>query len=196
MSCSTTITDTPRSRIRGNDLVDLVDDARREAEADLVAEQQARIGEQRPAERDHLLLAARQLARMAVAPLVEHREPLVHLHRSGSSPLRPSSQPMRRFSNTVSDGKSLRPSGTSAIPLATMSRVAQRGKVLAVEARRAGYPAGLAHQRLEEGRLARAVGPDDRDDLPFADREVDIVHSLEGVVEDAQFFDGEERGGH
>ncbi len=40
--------------------VDVADDDRREAKADLVAEEDARIGHQRPADGAHLLLAAGQ----------------------------------------------------------------------------------------------------------------------------------------
>ena len=42
------------------------------------------------------------------------------------SPLRPTSQPRRRFSSTVSDGNSRRPSGTSMMPEATMASVCGR----------------------------------------------------------------------
>src|SRR5438552_1927334 len=52
-----------------NDLVELVDDERRESEADLVAEKEARIAEQRPPERDHLPLAAGKFASALIAAL-------------------------------------------------------------------------------------------------------------------------------
>ena len=179
----------------GNDLVEFVDDARRETEADLVAEQQARIGEQRPAERDHLLLSAREFARMAAAPLLEHREPLVHLIVADLALAAELPADAQVFEHGKRR-KELAALGDERDPLGDDVAGRERGKVVAVEARQAGHAAGLAHERLEEGRFARAVGPDDRDDLALADREVDIVHSLEGVVEDAEFFDGEERGGH
>src|SRR5206468_8296177 len=46
----------------GDDLEDLVDDLRRQAERGLVEQQEARHRHQRPPDRDHLLLAARERA--------------------------------------------------------------------------------------------------------------------------------------
>ena len=60
MSCSTMIERQAFATIAGKARVDVADDDRREAEADLVAEQKPRIGHQRAADRGHLLLAAGQ----------------------------------------------------------------------------------------------------------------------------------------
>ena len=49
--------------------VDVADDDRREAEADLVAQEQARVGHQRAADRGHLLLAAGERRRRRASPL-------------------------------------------------------------------------------------------------------------------------------
>jgi hypothetical protein len=54
--------------------VNLVDDRRRKAERRLVEHQQARPGQHRPGDRQHLLLASGKLARRLVAPLAENRE--------------------------------------------------------------------------------------------------------------------------
>ena len=60
----------------GDDLADLADDARREAERRLVEQQQLRAGHQRPADGQHLLLAAGQQAAALGAALLEDREQL------------------------------------------------------------------------------------------------------------------------
>ena len=51
---------------------------RREAERRLVEKQEARAGHQRAADRDHLLLAARERARRLPPPLAQRREHRVH----------------------------------------------------------------------------------------------------------------------
>ena len=58
-------------------LLDLADDHRREALGRLVHHQQARIGEQRARDREHLLLAAGELAAAIVLALGEAREGVV-----------------------------------------------------------------------------------------------------------------------
>src|SRR5262249_35669653 len=55
-----------------------LDDARREPERGLVEHEETRPGHERAADRDHLLLAARQGARQLAAALGEAREDLVH----------------------------------------------------------------------------------------------------------------------
>src|SRR2546425_6401556 len=62
----------------GEDLEDLADDDRGEAERGLVEHEQARPGDQRAAEREHLLLAARERAGRLCAPLAELREVAEH----------------------------------------------------------------------------------------------------------------------
>ena len=62
---------------RRNARVDVADHDRREAEADLVAQQQPRVRHQRAADGDHLLLAAGQRRRRLVAALGQHREQLI-----------------------------------------------------------------------------------------------------------------------
>ena len=70
-SCSTSSTVSPLARICGIVRVDALDDHRRQAEGQLVEQQHARVGDQRPADGDRLLLAARQLRR-ALGPAVPH----------------------------------------------------------------------------------------------------------------------------
>ena len=61
----------------GQQRVDLADDARRQAERQLVEQQDPRVGDERPPDRHRLLLAARELRRALAAPLGHPREELV-----------------------------------------------------------------------------------------------------------------------
>ena len=61
-----------------DDLGDLVDDLRRQPQRWLVEQQQLRAGHQRAADRDHLLLAARQQPGRLGAPLAQAREHVEH----------------------------------------------------------------------------------------------------------------------
>ncbi len=56
---------------------------RRQAERRLVAEQQPGPGHERPADGEHLLLAARERARELAAPLAEHREAIIRRLHAG-----------------------------------------------------------------------------------------------------------------
>ena len=68
------------------DLLDLVDDQRREALGRLVHHQQPRIEKQRTRDGQHLLLAAGELVASMVAPLRQPRESVVNAR---NRPLRP-----------------------------------------------------------------------------------------------------------
>ena len=63
----------------GHELVELGHDERGEAHGDLVEQQQARVGEQRPGQGQHLLLASREPPRQLPTALPEDREPGVAL---------------------------------------------------------------------------------------------------------------------
>src|SRR5919201_2984906 len=59
---------------RAHDPEDLLDDERREPERRLVEEEEARPAHQRAAEREHLLLSARERPRLLAAPAAHPRE--------------------------------------------------------------------------------------------------------------------------
>ena len=118
------------------ELDELLDDDRREAERELVDRERARLGHQRATDRDHLLLAARGSSGGAVAQLVQLRqqgvdalETLARLARGGGGSgasrstisvrnERPNA-PSRRFASTGRLGKTWRPSGTCVSPRRT-----------------------------------------------------------------------------
>ena len=136
MSCSTMMTLVPSALIVGRRRIDVADDDRGEAEADLVAEEKARVGHEGAADRRTSAAGRRRACvRRQVAPLGEDREELVDAverpraaagrrRRSGGSPRR------------VSEGNRRRPSGTSAMPWRTTSKARMPPIVAAVEADR------------------------------------------------------------
>src|SRR5437870_9027390 len=67
---------------RAYTLENRVQDLGRQAERRLVEEQQLRITHQRPAEREHLLLAAGQVCRLESATLAQHGEQFVDDQKS------------------------------------------------------------------------------------------------------------------
>ena len=109
--CSITSTAmSPSSPRRTQHLLDLGDDDRREPLGRLVHDQELRIGEQRAGDREHLLLAAGELAAAIVLALGQPRKGLVDaLDRPGAA-----AQPAAscRCSSTVSERHSRRPCGT------------------------------------------------------------------------------------
>jgi hypothetical protein len=65
---------------------------------------------------------------------------------------------------------------------------------LPVEEDRAAGGAQQAADGLERGRFARAIGPDDGDDLALVDLEVDAMEGLGVAVGDAKSLDLQEWG--
>ena len=145
-------------------------DDRREPLHRLVQQQQARIDHQRAADREHLLLAARQLVAEVAAPLGETRKHLVHARdvpvpgpRHGRQVLldreRREHEPLLRHP-------------AQARLAAAIGR--QRGEVLAAPAHRAAAHAREPHQRDQQRRLAHAVAPEQREAVAFVQRERDV----------------------
>jgi hypothetical protein len=107
-----------------DDLEDLLDVERRQAERGLVEQQQLRPAHQRAGDRQHLLLAARQRAGALLAALFRiGKSANMRLRSTASSSGRPCTAPICRFSITVMRGKMRRPSGTSAMPRRAISCV-------------------------------------------------------------------------
>ena len=69
----------PCSRNALHDLQQLLDDERREPERQLVDHEELRLGEERHREREHLLLAARELRGRVAEPRPQHREEIERL---------------------------------------------------------------------------------------------------------------------
>ena len=170
MSCSTSTTLVPSRLMRRQRVVDVADDDRREAEAELVAEQQPRVGHQRAADRDHLLLAAGERRRRRVAPLGEHRETARRRGRGVHGP--------RRAGRRRRSAGSPRPTATetaAGLPAPGRCRactISTPGSAADRRARRTGPAAAgrgsrpaIAFSKVD---LARPVGADDGDRLALA----------------------------
>ena len=72
--------------------------------------------------RGHLLLAAGQRGARQAGAAGQHRKQFVDAIAESTAPGRPIWPPISRFSSTVSEGNSRRPSGTSAMPRATTAK--------------------------------------------------------------------------
>ena len=168
----------------GDDVEDLLDDQRREAERRLVEQQQPRPAHQRARDRQHLLLAARQRAaalRRAFLEAREHREDafeiLVEMREVVD---RRAHLQILEHGHAREDAPSFRRLRDRQ-PRDLMRR--QVGDVAPVEDDRAAPCARAAEDRHHRRRLAGAVGADQRDDLAFVDVDVDALQRLNLAVE-------------
>ena len=162
------------------------DDRRRQAERELVDEEQARSAEERLGQRQHLLLAAGQGAGRLVEPRRAApgtgRAPPRAAPRSVSASRRNAHAATRRFSSTVRPGNTPRPPGTMAMPsraIASGDRPSMRSPSNHTS------PPGRREQpgdRPQHARLARAVGAEQGDDLAVAHGQVDAEQHLERAV--------------
>ena len=118
MSCSTITSEMPFGQDRRQPRIDLAHHDRGEPEADLVAQEEpsdstSARGRSRPSAAGRPRAPCSACAGARRAPERARR-----CARASTAPARPSWPPIRRFSSTVSEGKSPLPSGTSAMPRA------------------------------------------------------------------------------
>src|SRR5690606_35856034 len=172
--------------------VDAAHDHRCQAQRQLVDEQQVRVGQQRPADGDRLLLAAGQLGRVLPPPVRHPREQLVHgLQRPGAGP------------PAVGAGEQVLLDGERAEqpPPLRHQRDARRDPPVRGEAGdvAAGEVNGPRGGGVEPGQgpqqrgLARAVGPDDRQHLAALHLEAEPVHGAQQAVVDGEAADRQQR---
>ena len=147
---------------------DLGADQRRQPFGRLVEDEQARVGHQRAADGQHLLLAARERAAHArargprAAGTASNTRSTVH----GAGARRRLAAVATRFSRTVRLGKTCRPSGTSPSP-AWATRYGGRPWIGAPVEAAPGRPASgsEAHDRPHRRGLAHAVAAEQRHHL-------------------------------
>src|SRR5216683_2488545 len=187
-----------------DDAKDLVDQEGRKPEARLVQQQQLGRGHQRATDRQHLLLAAGEIARLGRAPLREPREiavdhvlelrdaAAVAMHRTRGDEVLVRRQmlehapALEHMGDAESDAVGRR----------------QRGDVLALEANLAArHLAALrleqAADRLERGALASAVGAEEGDHAPLGDRDRHALDRQEdAVVDDLDIAERQHRTTH
>ena len=177
-----------------------LDHERGEPERDLVEQEQARRGHQRPADRDHLLLAAREPARLLLDALLQAREEVEDLcdrvvdarpaARRGADPevlldgellehvpaLR---HLARRRRATIASGRMPLQARAAEPDLAVADRT-----VVDVE---------QARDRPDRRRLAGAVRAEQRDRAVLGHGEGDAPQRERDAVDDLEVVDGEER---
>ena len=161
MFLSITMSVSPSLLQRGEATPDLGAHQRRQALGRLVEDQQARIGHERAADREHLLLAARQLRAEIALALAQPREQRVHaIERPRLA--RPSTRRLvaTRFSRTVSVGKICRISGTRPMPACAIRYDGQSPIAWPSNSHAARVRRQHAEQAAHGGRLAHAVAAD------------------------------------
>ena len=164
---------------------DVGDDDRREPLERLVEQKDARIEDQRPPDRQHLLLATGERVAGAPSPFAEAGEEPVDALR------RPASRPRHR-GQVLLDRKR-----AEDRPLLRHPADARRGPRLglepgdlaAIEADDAGLPRRQADQRGEQRRLAGAVPAEHRQRLAVIQREADVGDGGRPAIAGAQPVD-------
>ena len=164
-----------------HDVEELLDDHRCQAEGELVDHQQLRLGDERLAEREHLLLAAREVARLLRPPSLEDGEVLEHLLGRSLDVLGILAEQPAGEVEVLLDGQGREDAlaaGHEDDPLGRrLVRVGERD-VVAVVDDGAGARLGEAGDGVEERRLPGAVGAEKRHDLALVDLEVDVEQHL------------------
>ena len=178
--------------MRGQRPVDVPHHDGRQAQGDLVEQQQSRVGHQRATDGGGLLLTAREVRADAVAPVGEQREGVEHrgeVPRTGPPAVRAHLQVLLH-GERPEDAAPLRDQGDAE---RDASVVGDLRHVLAVEQH---LPRGRVHHpgdRLQQGGLAGAVRTDDGERLALLDVEVETPQRLEltvGGVDAAQLEEG------
>ncbi|QTK80537.1 hypothetical protein AT6N2_C3020 [Agrobacterium tumefaciens] len=174
-------------------LVDLADDLRREPERYLVAKQKPRLGEKRPADGHHLLLAARQLLDLGPSPFLKDRkQPVDALERP---------RLFGRLSGMVDgdlqivlDGHAgkqpppFRHYGDAELHHAVRRAAADRA---VFKEHHVATDGKKAHKGAQEGRFTRPVRADQGDDLSLGNAEIDGKKRLEVPVAGIETSGGE-----
>ena len=163
--------------------VNIGDNDRRQPETDLVAEKDAGIGHQRPSNRSHLLLPARQNRCAGGSPVPQSRKQRID---AIEGPRTCQFAAIAADHQVLFDGKgvkqppSLGHEGNTALDDVGRGFCADR---LAIEQDTVGGPPHEAGNCLQERRLACPVCADDGDGLAFVQSRIDAVQRLEVAIE-------------
>jgi hypothetical protein len=150
-----------------------VDDLGRQADGQLVDQQQPRLPGQAAGEGEHLLLAARQQPHPAVQVVLQLGEQL-----DGPTGVAPADPQVLGDGEVHEDGPLL---GDDAEP-PPGPHVERVAGGLAEEPDLAAQRGQLARQREQRRRLPGAVGPEQGDDLAGVDPQVEVADDLDAAV--------------
>ena len=175
-------------------LEDLIDDDRREPERGLVEQEQRRPRHERPADREHLLLAARERAAVLAQPLAQDREEAQHVLVGGvevgaiardrtAEPQVVGHREPREHAPPL--GRERDPAAHDRLGRELVDR-------LALEPHLPARDRHEADDRVQQARLARAVGAQQGDDLALLDVQRHVLHGHDGAVADDEVVDGED----
>jgi hypothetical protein len=170
----------------------VADDDRRKSLERLVEQDDLRIADQRAADREHLLFAARQIGAAAAAALLEARE---HLVDAVERPPFLRGQPgedqvlldVERAEDAAILVHELHPCLRDLVAFAP-------GDLHAVELDRSGARRDDAHQALERRALAGAVAAEQRDDLVALDAKRNVEQDVRIAVVAVEPADVEQAG--
>ncbi|CFM03699.1 Uncharacterised protein [Bordetella pertussis] len=186
-----------------DDRENALDQHGRQAQRRLVQQHQAGLGDQRPAYRQHLLLAARQIARQPAAPLVQPREVAIHQIEIGARAGAPAQRVGGRH-QVLLHGQVLEhppPFHHVRQPRAHQRLRRAPGRVAALEAdgaadQRAILQLQQARHRLQRGGLAGAVAAQQGHDAAARHLQRQAPQHLHGLVVDHfDVVDGQHRRG-
>ena len=181
---------------RPHDAEELFDDDRRQTEAELVDHEQLRLEDEGLPEREHLLLAAGEVAGLLVEALAQHREEAEHLlgdlgHVLGLVLVHPRRQ--LQVLGHGQGGEHALAAGHEHHALGHRLGGSLAGDVVAVEHDGAAARSGQPRDRGEQRRLAGAVGAQQRDDLVAVHVAVHAEEHLRLAVGELEVADGEQR---
>jgi len=176
----------------GQDVVEALDEGRRQAQRELVEEEDAGIGHQRPADRDRLLLATREVDGRPAQPLPHPGEELDDLVDVPAALPRPGGSDQQVLSERQG-GEEPSSLGDEDDAEGDPRVRRQLGDVPAVQPHRAPARTVKPGDRAQERRLAGAVGPDHGDRLARRQGEADLPERLQLPVANGQIGYLEER---
>jgi hypothetical protein len=193
--CSTRKIVVPDALISRMILKIVLHELRCQAERRLVQEQQRGTRQERAADGEHLLLAARKRPGPLGETLLQAGKEREHALAVARRPCgrRGRRRRGRGFSSTVRFGKMPRPSGTCAIPSRRILCAATPARFLPVERDRSAGCLQKAADGAKRRRLAGPVRADQRDDLSRLDGDRHAVERLDRAVVDGEVLDRKER---
>ena len=180
-----------------HDVEELLDDEGRQAEGQLVDHQQLGLGEERHGQREHLLLATRELRRGVVEPAAQRGEQVERVVGRGLGVLVVASVDPQRDLEVLGDAERREhapPAGNLDDALAGDQVRPHAADVDARVADGAAFGRDEAGDRAQHGGLAGAVGAEQRDRLALAQLEVHAEEHLHLAVCDVDRPEAEQVG--